>query len=894
MKTIIRLLAAGVGRHPVLVLVVTLVLSAMFGVAATTTEVASGQEGFAPESEEILTAERIGTLFGDDAVQSVFQVVVRSEGGDVISPEGFEVAQRIATALQEGEFGDLLASNGGQPPIVSFLAPVEFAAAQAGIDPSTLDATTFDRLYRETLDDASGELGFVSQLVPVGTDTTAEVGLILVFIETTADFNEQVERELEVARLLRAQSTDAIEVRPFTFTLLFEDSFEFESELSRLFGAAFAIIVAVLLFVYWLRPGGNSTRPRAIRRALADTSVTMLTIILAVVWMQGIGALLQRAGLLGPLTEVSQIVPILLIGLGVDYGIHLTSRYRDEVGAGADVRTGISRAIGTVGVALVLATVTTAIGFLTNVVNPIPALSDFGILASIGIVASFLLMLTFVPALRQLLDRRAEIGGRLPTDGMGATSSRLLPQLMGRTSVLAERAPVPTLVVMSLLGALGFYGLSNISTEFSFTDFLPDDAPLAVTLEIISEEFAGGFGETTQVLIEGEELSGPTGFNALAAAIAAMSDTPDVLVVTTPIGVQAQVRSPVSVARSLFAPGPDGLPQDPAAAQALLAAGFDPTTGRVAEDADVVALFELLQRLAPEELATVAAFEDGRPTAVLAEVSTQAGEDRALALRDALHADLQPVTDAGLGRVVTSQYIITGTITDALVDSQVSSLAITLVAATLVLMLSFWIENRRPFLGVLTMIPVALVVLWTFGLMYVSGIPFGPVTATLTGLAVGIGVPYTIHMARRFEEDRLRYADIGEAIRETTTRTGGALAGSALTTAAGFGILITSTLTPFRQLGQVVAYAILLSLIGAVLVLPSLLVLWERWHRRHGLAPSGRSTRSLTVQAPVVHPASVTSPATPAGGAVGVASGVMAAATGSLLLGALIRRLRRD
>jgi predicted RND superfamily exporter protein len=199
----------------------------------------------------------------------------------------------------------------------------------------------------------------------------------------------------------------------------------------------------------------------------------------------------------------------------------------------------------------------------------------------------------------------------------------------------------------------------------------------------------------------------------------------------------------------------------------------------------------------------------------------------------------------GLVAIVTSQYVISGTITEALVESQVSSLLITIVVATLVLMLSFGIENRRPFLGVVTMIPVALVVLWTFGLMYLSGIPFGPVTATLTGLAVGIGVPYTIHMARRFEEDRNRFSDLNEAVRATMTNTGGALAGSALTTAAGFGILITSTLTPFRQLGQVVAYAIVLSLIGAVLVLPSLLVLWERWHRKRGLNPSGRVTRPL-------------------------------------------------
>jgi uncharacterized protein len=62
--------------------------------------------------------------------------------------------------------------------------------------------------------------------------------------------------------------------------------------------------------------------------------------------------------------------------------------------------------------------------------------------------------------------------------------------------------------------------------------------------------------------------------------------------------------------------------------------------------------------------------------------------------------------------------------------------------------------------------------------------------------------------------------------------TGGALAGSALTTCAGFGILVTSTLTPFRQFGLVTVYAIGLAMLAATLVLPSMLTLWDRWDRR--------------------------------------------------------------
>ncbi len=238
-------------------------------------------------------------------------------------------------------------------------------------------------------------------------------------------------------------------------------------------------------------------------------------------------------------------------------------------------------------------------------------------------------------------------------------------------------------------------------------------------------------------------------------------------------------------------------------------------------------------------------FDGDRVDALLFEVSTTAGEERAGALQEGLDAAFEPVSGTGASVIATSNQIISAVIVNALASSQTTSLLITLVIATIVLAISFWFENRRPFLGVLTMIPVALVVFWTYGLMYATGIPFGPVTATLAALAVGIGVPFTIHIARRFEEDRVRYETLEGALRSTTRHTGGALAGSAFTTMAGFGILMTSTLTPFQQMGQVTVYAIGLSLLGAVLVLPSLLALWESWHQKRGDAVVEQETRSL-------------------------------------------------
>ena len=846
MKTIIRALAAAVGRAPWLVLLGTLVLTVVFGGLATTLENASGQEGFSPESDEIAASERISELFGESANGSVMQVIVQDEGGDVLTGEALEVVASLRAEIAASDAGPFVSERPDDPGVVSYLTPVELVLAQEQLDPATLDDATVKALYAQALEQAGPELGFTSQLVPEGAGDAPEIGMVLVFVDATTDIDEQVEREVAVADAVRAvDATTGLDVAAFSFALLFGDADDFLGEVGRLFAFAFAIIILVLFFVYWLKPRGRTTLGMSLRRMLADTTVTMATIVLVVLWMNGIGALLQRVGLLGPLTEVSQIVPILLVGLGVDYGIHLTSRYRDEVGNGASVDRAMRRSIGTVGVALVLATVTTAIGFLTNIVNPIPALRDFGILAAIGIALSFVLMLTFVPALRTVLDRRAEAAGRLPVDGMGATRDRLLPQLAGRTSVLAERAPIPTLSVMLVLGVLGYVGLSNISTEFSFTDFLPEDSPVVATLDTIEAEFGGGFGESTQVLIEDADLTDPAAFNAIAASTADLADTPNVLTVATPMGPYASATSPVSVVQQLALPGPDGSVAAPAFVETAAAAGYDPATGRMADDADAVAVLTAAREAAPEQLDAVLAWDDAEPVAALLDVDTQAGEEGALELRDEIAVDLAPVTAVGATTTITSANIITSTIVAGLSDSQVTSLLITLIAATLVLMLTFWIENRRPFLGVITMIPVALVVLWTFGLMYLSGIPFGPVTATLTGLAVGIGVPYTIHMARRFEEDRATYDTIEEAIRETTRNTGGALAGSAFTTAAGFGILITSSLVPFQQMGQVTAYAIVLSLLGAIVVLPSLLVLWERWHRRKGDPVVERETVSV-------------------------------------------------
>lgn len=841
MKTVVGALAALARRFPWPVVVGTLLLTVMFGYFGGQVTLATGNEGFAPEGDEISATTRISDKFGEDSQETTIQILLMTDGGDVLTVEGLRSARAVSDHLSQSDVGAHLSEQGERPGITHFLMGVEQVMAGEGIDIESMTDAMVKEFFTDSSDPATvprEQASFILRLVSEDFDpdsVTASGGMVLAFVsafdgDTEEAFNAQVAAERQMADGLTDIETE-LTILPFSFSLLLSGFDDFADEVGRLFAIAFTVILVLLLFVFWLPPG-RAGLATSIRRTVVDTLVSLLAVVMAIIWMQGLGYLLNQVGIITAFSAVTQIVPILLVALGIDFAIHLLSRYREEIGGGESVDGAITRAVRTVGVSLVLATFTTIIGFLTNVFNPVPALSDFGILAAAGILAAFVLMLTFVPAVRIIADRRAERKGTLPVGALGGHGNRAIPRLMEMASTLALRAPVATLVVALGLGLGGYYGFTQLETRFSFTDFLPEDSPFVLTLDVLQSQFGGGFGEQTKVLVEAAEGAAidAAAHNALVTANGTLLTVPNVSTIVGPAGTVANALSPMALLGQMLAGGPEGGPPGLLAAAAEV--GLDEDL-RVASDSDVSVLYRAMLEVDPDTVSRFVYFEGDRLDALLWDVATNAGEN-VTALRQGLDGAFQPVRDTGTAAIATSDNIIGDVVVTSLTESQSRSLLITVAVAGLILVISFAFECRRPFLGVITIAPVALVVLWTYGLMYVTGIPFGPVTATLAALAIGIGVPFTIHIARRFEEDRKAKATAEEAMRSTMRHTGGALAGTAVTTVAGFGVLMTASLVPFRQMGQVTAFAIGLCLVAAVLVLPSMLALWDSWHRKRG------------------------------------------------------------
>ena len=801
-------LARAVNRRPLIVLAAVLAITGVLGFF-------NGQmvneQGVAVENDLTEALAVIDDRFGQP--QSVVQVVIRTGGRDVRSAAAVRTVVDIREAIESSDVAATLIAPGLQPSIVSFLDGAVQGLAFQGRDPSTVTDMEVPLLLDAAAQQLPPELaGLLAGLLGTGEPPTA--GLMLVFQDTTGLDGEAVlAQQRELARVIAQVPVPAgLVVDPFSFTLLLNAG-DIGPEIGRLFGTALLIILLVLGFVYWLRPE-RGRRGRMLRRTAADVGLTLLVIVLAVVWMQGIGVLLgpDYLGLISYFSPQTQIVPILIIGLGVDFAIHLLARYRAEVGALADPEQALVRSMRTVGFTLLLCTAATVIGFLTNLASVVDFLATLGVLAAAGILSAFVLTLTLLPALRGMLDRRAVRRGTLPVVALSAQRESTLPAVMGRTAWLAERAPVRTLVVATVLLLVGGYGFTQLDSEFELTDFVPQDEPLLDVFATLATSFEGGFEESTQVLITMPE--------ATAARHDAVVEAAGRLVGVSGVATLGPIADARSLASVLGAAA-----SVPGLAEDLAGLGVLPD-GRVAAGTDVAAVYGLLLERAPGASDVLA--RDGSGFVTRFDIRTTAGQGGAADLERDLLRITAGVRDAGADAVPTSAQIVQARIGEDIEDSQIVSLLIALGAAMLLLVGTFIGTHRRPLIGVVTVLPVGFVLALTFGTMALTGIPLNPVTATLAALSIGIGVPFTIHVTSRFLEERSLPYDGTTAIRRTVAQTGGALAGSALTTAIGFGILVTSTLKPFEQLGYVIVYAIVYSLIAAVLVLPSLLVLWDR------------------------------------------------------------------
>ncbi|TQQ82765.1 RND transporter [Halonotius terrestris] len=546
-----------------------------------------------------------------------------------------------------------------------------------------------------------------------------------------------------------------------------------------------------------------------------DIGIGLLAIVMTLLWTFGF---IGYAGI--PFAALLIAVPPILIAIGIDFGIHSINRYREERVTGLSISEAMTRTTDQMSVAFAIVAGTSTIGFLSNLVSAFPPTRDFGFVAAVGIVFTFLIFGVFVPALKVSVDRARE---KYPIPTLSNTplgsETSLLGRLLAGGVTVSKRAPLVFLVLLLVATAGSGVYATGVGTGFSPEDFQPAEEtpeylqslpeairpPEQFEYVRINNYLDRNFQEDTQVLMY---VEGPMRQDsALEQIHRATQDPPSTF---RSDRRQAETQSIITLIESRAERDPEF--------RALVERN-DRNDNGIPDD-NLPQIYNALSKPADSDLSGFLG-DERRSAQVIFTADGDADDrvvtDEAYSVSEGFRASAQP----------TGSVIIFDEAVALILQSAIQSLALTLLGASAFLLLAYWIVEGRPSLGLVNVIPIAVTVVALVATMRALGLAFNALNGTILAIAVGIGIDYAVHVVHRFA-DEYHDRELYPALTRTVVGTGGALTGSMLTTVFGIGVLVLALNPALGAFGILISLSVLYAFLSSVFILPSALVVWER------------------------------------------------------------------
>lgn len=535
-------------------------------------------------------------------------------------------------------------------------------------------------------------------------------------------------------------------------------------------------------------------------RSLRGIFVPLAVVALAVVWMFG------PMGILGiKVSIMTFVLPVLLLAIGIAYGLHVMQRYAEEISTGKPQREAVIDAATGISGAVVMAGLTTVGGFLSLLTCYMPLFREFGVTAAIGVVLALVLALVVVPALLALLPPPKQHGlkERAVADGrLARTLGAAVRGIVGR--------PRPFLVaVLALVVGLGV-AVPLLRTDSSMAAFLGEEHVAIRGMTDFDQHFSGG----EQLMIE-IDTARRDGLKE-PALLEEMLDLEEYL---RTLGVR-KTSSITDLVREL----------------------------NLRFHADDPAFYAIpAERKQVSQLLALFAFQGGDfGTVALPDFS--AGEIVGFypradgATKASLVRDIRAYLAAHFTGDVQAEMVGPTQFFDSMSRQLIRSLISNIYSSAIIVCLIVAAIMGSLVAGAISLIPLAFTLLVVFALMALSGVTLNIASATIASITMGTGIDYAIHFLARYRSEMRADANCARSAEKTARTAGRAILFNAAAVAAGFLVLFASKFMAFRSLGGLLALAMMASAAAALTIIPLVLVM-RRW--RFAEAPASDRLRSL-------------------------------------------------
>jgi uncharacterized protein len=503
-----------------------------------------------------------------------------------------------------------------------------------------------------------------------------------------------------------------------------------------------------------------------------------------------------------------------MIGLGIDYAIQFHARLDEESRKGS-LDDAVFMTITRTGPAVMYAMLATSLGFAAMFVSTVPMVQSFGLVAMIGIMSCYCVSLFGIPALAHVLHYTPKPQKPQVCYAVGEEACNTLPakkkkgwsygQFLTNASVKIAKNPVPILLVAVLIAVIGYQVDPLIAIEANENNFVPSDMPAKIQMDKVTRIL--GATSTADFYVEGGRVTD-------LETIQWLKDFQD-----RELARHSELTSATSIVTYILDYNGGVMPET----QSELDAVLDKIPSSVKDQylsgsMRGVVRFGTIKLQIPQE-------ED---------LKTSMESDIAF------HEPPPGITIQPVGSFAVFTSLIGG----------LSESKDQMTILGFIFIFVFLAVVYRHVHAISPLIPIILIVGWNAVAMYLLGISYSPLTATLGSMTIGVAAEYTILVMERYSEEEERLHDHIAAIQESVSKIGTAITVSGLATFFGFSALCIASFPIISNFGITTLIAVGFSLIGAIFIMPAVLSLmgqfteWLEKRKAHPAAPGGVQTPS--------------------------------------------------
>jgi uncharacterized protein len=495
-----------------------------------------------------------------------------------------------------------------------------------------------------------------------------------------------------------------------------------------------------------------------------------------------------------------------LIGLGIDYAIQFHARFDEESRKGT-LQEAVFTTVTRTGPAVMYAMLATCMGFLAMFISPVPMIRSFGLVSIIGVMCCYCISLIGMPTLAVLLNYTPK--GPKPTVcyavGEGACDSLTdepIPaqnlntpkknswsygKFLTDVSVKIAKNPIPVLLIAALIAVVGFQIDTIIPIETSENAFVPSDMPAKIQMDKVARVI--GSTDSATIYVEGQSV---TDLDTIKW-IRQFQDYE--------LTRHSEMTRATSIVTFVLAYNNGTMPETQSQLDSVIAQIPEGVRNQyVSGSMNAVIQFGTVKMESKQQ--------ESLKQQVIKDISF---------LEPPIGITVQP----------TGKFDLFTSLMHDLTSSKETMTYLGFLLIFLYLVLVY-----RHLHAVSPLVPIIAIIGWNAVAMYILGIAYTPLTATLGSMTIGVAAEYTILVMERYAEEEERLHDPLAAIQESVQKIGTAITVSGLATFFGFSALCLATFPIISNFGITTLIAVGFSLIGAIFIMPAILSLIGQFTER--------------------------------------------------------------